>query len=398
LYDWRGIWARDSQLPPPNWEAVWLILAGRGFGKTKTGSETVCDLVDAKRAGMIALVGPTSRDCVDVMVEGVSGLIASSRPWNKAKFEPSKRRVTWRNGAKAIYYSAEEPGRVRGANLDFAWGDEPAEWKYEDVWDQIQLALRAGDKPLSMVTGTPKPVPMILKLVDNPSTVVTRGSTFENAGNLAKNFLAKVRELYAGTRLGRQELEAELLRDTPGALFNRSSIDANRKTEPPRELRNIVVAIDPPRSGNEDSDEAGIVAVGEVDGHAYVLEDRSMRGSPLEWARTAVVLYHKYKANRVVAEVNCGGDMVEATVRQVAESIPYEPVRATRGKSKRAEPVAALYEQNRVHHCGPAEGFDKLERQLHSFTGEAGKRDDRADALCWAITSLLVDQEFIGFV
>lgn len=406
LYDWRGIWARDSQLVPRGDWFVWLILAGRGYGKTRTGAESVRELVESGRASRIALIAPTSADARDTMVEGESGLLAVSPPWFKPKYEPSKRRVTWPNGVRATLFSAEEPERTRGPQHDLIWGDEPASWASKEVWDNAVMGLRLGKRPIAIITGTPKPVPMVLDLMKDSKTVVTRGSTFENSGNLAASYIEQVKRIYEGTRLGRQELHAEVLTDMPGALFNQALIDSARVQSAP-ELERVVIAVDPPLTSDSGSDECGIMAVGRggppqgsnVNGsHGYVLKDHSLRATPDEWARAVVKAFYEHRAECVVAEVNCGGDMVEAVLRSVAPDIPFRPVRAMRGKFKRAEPVAALYEQKKVHHVGHSENWSRLERQMRVFTGINGRRDDRTDALCWGLHELIVEAAFVGFL
>jgi len=391
LYEWR-FWARPNQLPPENWRQVWLILAGRGFGKTRTGAETVRWMVEAGRAKRIALVAPTAADARDVMVEGESGILAISRPDFKPEYEPSKRRITWPNGAMAFTYSAEEPDRLRGPQHDFAWCDELATWKYpDDTWDNLIFGLRLGDNPRVVVTTTPKPIPLVRKLVNDPETVVTRGSTYENAANLPPSFLKEIRDKYEGTRLGRQEIYAEILDDVPGALWNRTMLDELRVKKAP-ELIRIVVAIDPAVTSGEDSDETGIIVAGKgVDGHAYVLDDLSCRLSPDGWARRAVDAYHRYEADRIVAEVNNGGDLVEATIRTVDSKAAYKAVRASKGKRTRAEPIAALYEQGKIHHVG---SFPLLEDQMCNFTPDGyDGSPDRVDALVWALTELMLKGE-----
>lgn len=391
LYEWR-FWARPNQLPPENWRHVWLILAGRGFGKTRTGAETVRWLVETGQAKRIALVAPTAADARDVMVEGESGILAVSRPDFKPEYEPSKRRITWPNGAVAYTYSAEEPDRLRGPQHDFAWCDELAAWKYpDDTWDNLIFGLRLGDNPRVVVTTTPKPIPLVRKLVNDPETVVTRGSTYENAANLPPSFLKEIRDKYEGTRLGRQEIYAEILDDVPGALWNRTMLDELRVKKAP-ELIRIVVAIDPAVTSGENSDETGIIVAGKgVDGHGYVLEDLSCRMSPDGWATRAVNAYHKYEADRIVAEVNNGGDLVETTIRTVDRRIPYKAVRASKGKRTRAEPIAALYEQGKIHHVG---SFPLLEDQMCNFTPDGyDGSPDRVDALVWALTELMLKGE-----
>jgi phage terminase large subunit-like protein len=400
--NWR-FWARPDQLCPPLTESwtTWLILAGRGWGKTKTGAETIRDWACGPTplaAGFckhIALVAETSGDARDVMVEGPAGIMACHPKDFRPNYEPSKRRLTWRNGAVATLYNAVEPDQLRGPQHDAAWGDEVAKWRYmQETWDQLQMGLRLGDYPRQIITTTPRPLPLIRKLMNDPSCRVTRGRTWDNADNLAAPFLRQIEDRYSGTRLGRQELEGEVLDDMPGALWNRDMIDGLRKKEAPDELERIVVAVDPAASSGEDADETGIVVVGvarDNDGNTrgYVLEDGSLRGTPKEWASRAVALYHKYDADRIVAEKNQGGEMVEAVLKTEDRNIPVTLVHATRGKYIRAEPVSALYEQGKVHHIGR---FDKLEDQMCLFTRDAdrssGNSPDRVDALVWALTAV----------
>ena len=384
--DW-SLWARPAQLAPDGGWRIWLILAGRGFGKTRTGAEWVRQQVENGSARRIALVGATAADVRDTMVEGESGLLRAFPDGHRPKYEPSKRRITFSNGATATTYSADEPDRLRGPNHDLAWADEVAAWRYEEAWDQLMFGLRIGDRPRVVATTTPRPTRLIRDLVDRADCAVTRGSTWDNSANLAPAFLAEMRRRYEGTRLGRQELEAELLMDADGALWNRDDLDSYRVTKTPT-LRRIVVAIDPAVSNNIDSDETGIVVAGIDDtGHGYVLEDRSMKGSPNEWAAAAVTGYNVHKADRIVAEANQGGDMITHTLRTVDASVPVKLVHASRGKRTRAEPIAAMYEQGRVHHVG---SFPQLEDQLCIWTPDSAS-PDRLDALVWALTELMVN-------
>lgn len=386
LYDWL-FWARSNQIAPPGEWAVWLLLAGRGFGKTRTGAEEVRRRVESGNAKRIALVSPTAADGRDVMVEGDSGILAVCPPWNRPIYEPSKRRLTWTNGAIATIYSADKPSRLRGPQHDFAWCDELGFWRYSEAWDNLLFGLRLGLTPQCVVTTTPKRVKHLVDLVSDPSTVITRGSTFENIANLAPNFIKQISRKYEGTTLGRQELYAELLGDVEGALWTIAMIEAARTVKVP-DLSRIVVAIDPATTATEGSDETGIVVAGKDDfGEAYVLDDVSLKGSPDQWAKAAVAAFHKYKADRIIAEANNGGDMVEHVIRTVDRYIPYKAVHAARGKRARAEPVAALYEQKRVHHVGC---FALLEDQLTTFVPGEGDSPDRHDALVWAITELLI--------
>ncbi len=389
--DWP-FWARDSQLPPKGEWRVWLLLAGRGFGKTRTGAEFVRARVGAHTARRIALVAPTAADVRDVMVEGESGILAISRGGDRPDYEPSKRRLTWPNGAVATLFSADEPQRLRGPQHDLAWCDELAAWRYPEAWDMLMFGLRLGADPRAVVTTTPRPTKLIKALIADPKVVVTRGRTEENRENLAPAFLDQIVRRYQGTRLGRQELDAEILEDVPGALWSRALIEAVRIVDVP-ELTRIVVAIDPAAGSGENSDETGIVVAGkDADGHGYVLADLSGRYTPTEWARAAIAAWRSHAADRIVAEVNNGGEMVEATVRMIDPNVSFTAVRATRGKVARAEPVAALYEQGRVHHLG---ALPLLEDQMCGFAGDfdraqAGYSPDRVDALVWALSELLV--------
>jgi phage terminase large subunit-like protein len=394
-WDWR-FWGRANQHPPPgNWR-VWLFMGGRGVGKTRSGAEWVKARV-AAGARRIALVAPTASDARDVMVEGETGILAVYPEADRPTYEPSKRRIVWPNGAVATTFSADQPERLRGPQHDAAWADELGAWRYPGAFDMLLFGLRLGDDPRVVVTTTPRPTGLIRALVRDPNTVVTRGSSFENRANLAPAFFDQIVKKYAGTRLGRQELEAELLEDTPGALWSYEGIDAARwplgRPLPP--LVRIVVAIDPAATSGEYADDTGIVVVGkDADGHAYVLADVSGQMAPVEWASAAIAAYRTHRADRIVAERNNGGEMVAFTIRAVWPEAPVTEVWASRSKVTRAEPVSALYEQRRVHHCGT---FPQLEDQMTGFTIDldrkaSGYSPDRVDALVWAITELLVEQ------
>jgi phage terminase large subunit-like protein len=303
-------------------------------------------------------------------------------------YEPSKRRVTWANGAVAATYSAEEPDQLRGPQHDTAWADELAKWRYEEAWDNLILGLRLGDDPRSVVTTTPKPTRLVRRLLADRRAAVTRGTTFDNRAHLAESFLDGVVQLYGGTRVGRQELMAEMLEEAAGALWRRAEIEALRVLRAP-ELKRIVIAIDPAVSSAEGSDETGIIAAGlGQDERGYVLEDLSGRYAPAEWARRGIEAFHRLRADRVIGEVNNGGEMIEHTLRTVDRSIPYRAVRASRGKQARAEPIAALYEQGRVRHVG---ALSRLEDQMVSWEPLGIERSpDRVDALVWALTELML--------
>ncbi|WP_084518464.1 DNA-packaging protein [Bradyrhizobium sp. th.b2] len=391
---WRAK-ARPSQLPPPGDWLGWLLMSGRGFGKTFTGSGWVNELVETAAAGRIALVAPTAADARDTMVEGQSGLLRMAPPWNRPQYEPSKRRLTWPNGAIATTFSSEEADRLRGPEHDAAWADELAAWNDpQATWDMLMFGLRLGKHPRWLATTTPRPIKLLKEILarEGRDVVVTRGSTFENEANLAPTFLAAVRQRYEGTRLGRQELNAEILDDVAGALWTRDMLERARFTGTVPGLRRVVVAIDPSgTSGQQDGGDAiGIVVAGlGVDGLGYILADRTIKASPAIWGARAVAAYREFKADRIVAERNFGGAMVQHVIRTVDPNVPYREVTASRGKIQRAEPIAALYEQSRVRHAG---NFTELEDQLAAMTGEGYGGDgspDRADALVWALTELM---------
>jgi phage terminase large subunit-like protein len=389
-YDWR-FWARPEQLAPPGLWRAWLILSGRGWGKTRSGAEWVRGQVETERCKRLALVGATAADTRDVLVEGESGILASSPPWNRPVYEPSKRRLTWPNGALATLYSADEPDRLRGPQHDGAWADELAAWRYPDAWIQLQFGLRLGDDPRVVVTTTPRPTALVRDLARAATTLVSRGSSYENSANLAPAFLDELKRRYENTRLGRQEIFGDILDDNPGALFRRTDIEGARVRRAPSLVR-IVVAIDPAVSHDETSSETGIVVAGlGDDGHAYVLDDCSGIFTPAAWAKRAVDTFYDHGADRIVAEVNQGGALVEANLRTVDARVPYKAVRASRGKAIRAEPVAALYEQGKVHHVGI---LVALEDQMCGWDPTTSERSpDRMDALVWALTELAIESQ-----
>lgn len=419
LYDWQGFWARPKQLVPTlgDWD-IWLLMAGRGFGKTRTAAEAVRYLVMECGYRWVNIVGRTAADVRDVMVEGESGLLSAFPDWERPLYEPSKRRITFPNGAIANTYSADEPDQMRGPQSDLVWGDEVAAWRYQDSYDQVSFGNRLGNRPLMILTTTPRPNKLMRELAADAidieeylktnrmrgkTVLMTRGSTYENAANVAPKFIQRIRNKYEGTRLGRQEIDAQLLTDTPGALWKLDLIEKYRVGEHPT-LKRIVVAIDPPgrdNSDKEDGAEAGIIVAGIANNeHGYVLEDKSMYGSPAEWGREALNLYYKYQADIMIGEVNNGGDMVEHTVMSVVDKGEDKPnfkqVRASRGKLTRAEPISAFYEKGRVHHVG---AFKELEDQQTTWVpGE--KSPDRLDAAVWALTELMVadsdEQDWAG--
>lgn len=392
-YDWR-FWARPEQVAPGGEWLTWVINAGRGFGKTRAGAEWIREQVEGGRR-RIALVGETYKDLVEVMCFGDSGLASVFPEHQKPKIVANPNvQVTFHTGAIALGYNATQPAQLRGPQFDAAWCDELAKWRYaRETWDMLQFGLRLGDRPQALVTTTPRPIAVLKEIMADPATVVTRGSTFDNAGNLAPSFLRQIKTRYAGTRLGRQELEAEILDDLPGALWTRAMFDDARRDAAP-DMRRIVVAVDPSgTSGDDDGDDIGIVVAGVgIDGRGYVLADRTCKLSPNAWARRAVAAYHEFKADRIVAERNYGGAMVEATIRTADRGVSYKEVVASRGKVVRAEPIAALYEQGRISHIG---SFPELEDQLCQFgpDGHVGEGSpDRADALVWALTELMLER------
>lgn len=400
-----GAQRRPSQIPPDWAWRHWLIMAGRGFGKTRTGAEWVREEVMHHGARRVALVAATAADYRDVMVEGESGILEVCDRYGIAvKWEPSKRKLTFPNGAIAKCYSAEKPNRLRGPQHDRYWADEPAAWDNAlDTWDNLQFGLRLGTNPRGVLTTTPKPVPIVRTILaqkrtdarPNGTVAVTTGTTYENVDNLAPAFKDEILGRYEGTRLGRQELLGELLEDTPGALWRYAMLEATRVAFPPPFLQRIVIGVDPKtgtpedRPGLEDQpgSETGIIAVG-IDslGEGYVLEDASIDGTPLEWATAVVNTYRKWQADRIVAEANQGGAMVESTLRQVDPNLPITLVHASRGKLTRAEPVAAKYEQRKMHHVG---AYPRLESQMTTYDG-SGDSPDRMDALVWATTDLMI--------
>lgn len=397
-------WARPNQKAPPGTWNTWLVLAGRGFGKTRMGSEwirqNVCGPSPLQAAPnaprRIALVAETAADARDVMVLGDSGILACHPKDYRPEWSPTNRRLTWPNGVEAWVYNATEPDQLRGPQHHLAWVDELAKFRYmQETWDQLQFGLRLGTHPQVLVTTTPRPVPLIKRLMSDQDTVVTRGATLDNQSNLASNTVKQLYERYGGTRLGRQELEGEILGDIPGALWNRDNIDSDRVWEVPKDLERVYVAVDPAVSNNENSDEHGIIVVGlcrDKEGYqrGYVLEDGTIRGNPEDWAKKAVSLYRSWSADKIIAEKNQGGLMVESTIKAVDRSVPVELVHASRGKVVRAEPISALYEQHRIHHVGQ---FDKLEDQMCMFSidnvrNPSNGSPDRVDALVWGLTKL----------
>ena len=389
--DWNSQ-ARYEQLAPRGDWNIWLILAGRGWGKTRTGAMDAMLYAATHKEVQVAVVTPTFGDLRRVAFGGVSGIL---------KFLPTELLLHGRgqgysatsqeirlwNGSKIMGFSATEPDRLRGPQFHRAWCDELAAWQYPDTFDQLMFGLRLGDDPRCVITTTPKPTPLIRNLLKRTNIAITRGNTFENEANLAPTAIQQLKEKYANTRLGRQELYAEVLDDTEGALWSYGMLDKTRIEEAALpDMSRIVVAIDPAVTNNEGSDETGMVVAGKgQDGRYYVLADVSAKMSPDGWGRLAIDQYYKYEADRIVAETNNGGDLVERLLRNIDNTVPYTPVSASRGKMVRAEPIAALYEQGKVSHVGV---FNELEEQLCTYTIGSRKSPDRLDALVWALTEL----------
>jgi phage terminase large subunit-like protein len=424
VFDWL-IWSRNDQLPRGIARALeaaaaetalteadlaailagdpwrtWMLLGGRGSGKTRAGAEWVRAMALGHRpftsvpVARIALVGETIAAVRSVMVEGVSGLLAVHAPHERPVYEPSKRQLTWPNGAIAQLFSAEDPDGLRGPQFGAAWCDELAKWRYADkTWDMLQFALRLGDAPRQVVTTTPRPIALLKRILADTGTAVSRSRTLDNFSNLAPGFIAEMRSRYGATALGRQELDGELIEDRQDGLWSRAQLERTRIDVAPALVR-IVVAVDPPVTSGAKADACGIVVAGiDADGRGYVLADRTVTGhAPLIWAKAAVAALEQFEADRIVAEVNQGGDLVEGVIRQIDAAVPIRKVRATRGKFIRAEPVAALYERGMVSHVGQ---FSALEDQLCDFGPDglsAGRSPDRLDALVWALTDLMLSK------
>lgn len=399
LYDWE-FWARPEQLMPAGDWQTWLVMAGRGFGKTRIGAETVRKWSQTFR--YVNIIAATADDARDIMIEGESGILAICPKRERPHYSISKSRLEWPNGSNTLIFTAIEPERLRGKQHEKLWCDEIASWRYAEAWDQAMMGLRLGANPQAVVTTTPRPIQIVRDLIADPNTVVTRGSTYDNRPNLAPKFFAKVIRKYEGTRLGRQELNAEMLDDNPRALWSRDGIDKARVTVAPT-LSRVVVGLDPNVKNravddpNADTlDEAGIVVAGQGDAppgwtgapghHWYIIGDHSIDAGPNEWGRAAVKAYRDNRADRVIGETNNGGDMVEMVIRNVDQNVSYKSVTATRGKAIRAEPISALYEQGRVHHVG---SFATLEDEMVNFDPLTTiKSPNRMDALVWALTEL----------
>jgi phage terminase large subunit-like protein len=410
-YDW-DYWARpEQQEPAGNW-SDWMIMAGRGWGKTRTGAEWIRNKVESGQAGRIALIARTSADVRTVMIEGESGLLAIFPPDKKPIYQPSLRKITFHNGAIATTYSSQEPDMLRGPQHDAGWCDEPAAWVYaQDTYDNFRMGLRLGQNPQAVMTTTPRPIRLIKSLLyqittdgdvirgadgeplPNPTTVISKGSSWDNVNNLPQKWFDDLKRKYEGTRLGRQELYAELLMDVPGALWNQEILDSCRYVPPfidgrfkMPEMKLVAVGADPNTTSGKDSDEFGIIICGlGADGYGYVMDDATMTGRPAEWGMAINQAYTRHMANTVVAEVNNGGEMIEYVIHSINPRIPVKSVHASRSKQARAQPVAALYEQGRIRHIGT---HAKLEDQMCTWCPGDGASPDRLDAMVWAFTHL----------
>lgn len=395
LWHLWDFWARGEQIAPETRWRVWMLLGGRGSGKTRAGAEWVRAKANEPGAGpetRIALVGATLGDVRNVMIEGVSGLLAISPAGERPLFESSKRRLTWPSGAIAEMFSADEAETLRGPQFSYAWCDELAKWhRAERAWDMLQFGLRLGAHPQAVVTTTPRPLAFLKKIMSDEATVTVKLSTAGNASNLAPAFLAEMTRRYEGSVMGRQELLGDFVEEAEHALWRRHWIEEARVPVAP-EMTRVVVALDPPVTSTRASDACGIVVAGlGEDKRAYVLADRSLQGrEPNVWAKAAIAAYDEFGADCLVAEVNQGGDLVAGILQQFRDNVPVKKVYATRGKYLRAEPVAALYAEARVAHVG---AFAKLEDQMCAFGPDGkveGRSPDRVDALVWALTELML--------
>jgi phage terminase large subunit-like protein len=384
-FDWDAN-ARDGQKVPKGDWRIWLILAGRGFGKTRTGAETIRQWVREKSCRRICLLGHHMDEVRKVMIEGNSGLLAVSAPEEKVVYEPSKRQLTWPCGAMAVGYSAHAPQRLRGPQFDAAWIDELAKFEHDQqAWDQLMMGLRLGSNPRVIITTTPRPTPLIKQLLERNDVVVTRGTTWDNASNLPKTYLEMLTNRYTGTAFAAQELQGLVMENQGKGLWKRDMIVHQNK---PKSLARIVVAIDPAVSEQNNRAETGIIVAGmDHQGMGYVLDDCSGHFSATQWIKTAVSAYEHSRADRIIAEINNGGDMVQHLLHSLFPNVPYQSVYATRSKRARAEPIAALYEQKRVVHCGY---FHALEEQM---VNASGPLSDRMDALVWALYSLFFSDQ-----
>lgn len=405
-------WARPNQLPPAEgcycgcngkW-LYWVILAGRGWGKTRTGAEWVHKVVNDGEYRLLHLVGATAADARDIMVLGESGILATQKPHNRVKWSPTKRRLTWENGAEALVFSADEPERLRGLQCEAAWCDELAAWRYPEAWKQLQLGLRLGPYPRTIVTTTPRAKKLVKNLVTSEHAHVTRGTTYENVSNLAQAFMAEITREFEGTRFGRQEIYADILDESELAFWNRDLLDDCR-VEPkllkewerenkglPPNLKRITIGVDVAVSFGEESAETGIIVAGvDFQDMAYVIADNSGKMRPNEWARKVAALYRSYRDDgynvKIIAEKNQGGEMIKHTLHVEDEDLPVRLVHASKSKLTRAEPIATAYERGRVNHVGV---FETLEEQMCTYEAGDVNSPDRLDAMVWALTDLIV--------
>ena len=402
VHDWRLL-ARPDQIAPIATAAgapwhTWLVLGGRGSGKTRAGAEWVraqalhLDDLSDRRSHRIALVGDTIAQVRSVMIEGLSGLLAIHPDAQRPALEASRNRLVWPNGSIAQMFAADNPDSLRGPQFDAAWCDELCKWRRPDAaWDTLQFALRLGSLPQVVVTTTPRPIPLLKRIMDDHATAISRSRTADNANNLAAAFLAEMKRRYGDTALGQQELEGEIVEGRMTGLWRRSYLDQSRLLARP-ELMRIVVAVDPPVTSTAGSDSCGIVIAGlGVDKRGYVIGDRTIQGrDPTTWAKAAVAAYHDYLADTIVVETNQGGDLLVQTFKGIDARVPVKKVYASRGKYVRAEPVSVLYAEGRVAHVGE---YPDLERQMCDFAADGlshGKSPDRLDALVWAITELML--------
>jgi phage terminase large subunit-like protein len=396
---WREIARPEQIMPEGNW-FIWAFIAGRGAGKTRSAAEAILELAE-KPNKRIALVGRIPSDVRDVMIEGESGLIAcAKRIGLELEYVPSKGRLVFPNGTIAYTYSAEVPSKLRGPQHDYAWADELSSWNdarkgdaVDTAWNNLVLGLRLGKQPRVIVTTTPKPNLLTKTILKRQSTVITTGSTYDNLENLAPTFKEQVLATYEGTRIGRQELMGELLEDVDGALWTNRMLEEALVDEVP-EMRRVVVAVDPSGGDAEGNDEQGIVVAGQgIDGNYYVLADRSCKLTPQGWASRAIEAFYEFDSDKLVAERNYGGDMVEAVIKNIDRNVNFKMVTASRGKLQRAEPVAALYEQGKVKHV---KGLEALEAQMTGWTPQDGTSPDRMDAMVWALTELALGKKQVG--
>lgn len=401
LYDWR-FWARPSQLAPEGLWDTWVILAGRGFGKTRSGAEWVRAKVERGDSPQGVLVGRTAADVRDVMVDGESGILATARPDFRPHYEPSKRLLTWPNGVRCLLRSADEPDSLRGPQYGWAWLDELCAWRFDqEAYAMVEMGLRLGRNPQACITTTPRPTKLLRRILQQPGTVVTRGSSYENRANLAPSWFASILRKYEGTTLGRQELEAAILEDVPGALWTRAMLDWEGFRlgigDVPPDFDRIVVAVDPAVTSSADADLTGIIVAGVLGAwpmvQGVILADKTPPHpvTPEAWGRTVVETYREYEADAIVAETNNGGELVETVLRTIDRTVSYRAVHASRGKKTRAEPISSLYQQRKVRHVG---NLSELEDEYCTWVpGESRDSPNRLDAAVWGLTELMLGPE-----